>query len=101
MEGDRVRLFQIFKSGTPQRQILARPVRAQKEKSLKPSSPVPSLQSRPTLCDPMDCVPPGPLFLGFSRQEHWSGLPLPPRVTNASVGLAHFSQPLLVKLREK
>ena len=29
-----------------------------------------SLQLGPTLCDP---IPP----LGFSRQEHWSGLPLP------------------------
>ena len=30
-----------------------------------------SLQSSPTLCDPMDCTP-------FSRQENWSGLPCPP-----------------------
>ena len=29
------------------------------------------------LCDPMDCSPPGPLSMGFSRQEHWSGLPFP------------------------
>ena len=35
-----------------------------------------SLQSCPTLCDPIDGSPPGP-SLGFSRQEHWSGLPLP------------------------
>ena len=33
-------------------------------------------QSYPTLCDPMDCSPPGyPLSMGFSRQEYWSGLP--------------------------
>ena len=32
----------------------------------------------PTLCDPKDCSPPGPLFLGCSRQDHWSGLPFPP-----------------------
>ena len=31
-----------------------------------------SLQSCPTLCNPIDG---GPLSLGFSRQEHWSGLP--------------------------
>ena len=38
-----------------------------------------SLQSCPTLCDPMDCSPPAPLSMGFSRQEYWSGLPcLPP-----------------------
>ena len=35
------------------------------------------LQSCPTLCDPIDGSPPGSLSLGFSRQEHWSGLPLP------------------------
>ena len=35
------------------------------------------LQSRPTLCDPVDCSPPGSPSLGFSRQEHWRRLPLP------------------------
>ena len=33
-----------------------------------------SLQSCPTLCDPMDCSQP-PLSMGFSRQEYQSGLP--------------------------
>ena len=28
--------------------------------------------------DPRDCSPPGPLSMGFSRQEYWSGLPCPP-----------------------
>ena len=32
----------------------------------------------PILCDPMDCSPQAPLSMGFSRQEHWSGLPCPP-----------------------
>ena len=36
-----------------------------------------SLQSCPTLCDPIDGSPPGSPSLGFSRQEHWSGLPFP------------------------
>jgi len=36
-----------------------------------------SLQSRPTLCDPIDCSLPGSPSLGFSRQEPWSGLPFP------------------------
>ena len=36
-----------------------------------------SLQSCPTLCDPMDCSPPGSSAVGFSRQEYWSGVPLP------------------------
>ena len=34
-----------------------------------------SLQSCPTLCDPIDGSPPGSPSLGFSRQEHGSGLP--------------------------
>ena len=34
-----------------------------------------SLQSYPTLCDTIDGSL--PLSLGFSRQEHWSGLPFP------------------------
>ena len=31
----------------------------------------------PTLSDLMDYSPPGPLSMGFSRQEYWSGVPLP------------------------
>ena len=34
------------------------------------------LQSRPTLCDPMTAAHQAPPSLGFSRQEHCSGLPL-------------------------
>ena len=37
------------------------------------------LQSCPTPCDPIDSSPPGSPSLGFSRQEHWSGLPCPPQ----------------------
>ena len=36
-----------------------------------------SLQLCLTLCDPIDISPPGSPSLGFSRQEHWSGLPFP------------------------
>ena len=37
-----------------------------------------SLQSCLALCNPIDIRPPGSLTsLGFSRQEHWSGLPFP------------------------
>ena len=36
-----------------------------------------SLQSCPTLCDPIDGSHQALLSLGFSRQEHWSGLPFP------------------------
>ena len=43
-----------------------------------------SLQSCLTLCDPIDGSPSGFPSLGFSRQEHWSGLPFPSPM-NASV----------------
>ena len=36
-----------------------------------------SLQSCPTLCDPIDGSPPGSPVPGFYRQENWSGLPFP------------------------
>ena len=44
---------------------------------LRAAVAVESLQSCPTLCDPRDGSPPGSPSLGFSRQEHWSGLPFP------------------------
>ena len=34
-------------------------------------------QSCLTLSDPMDCSSPGSSVHGFSRQEYWSGVPLP------------------------
>ena len=43
---------------------------------LKPAA-AKSLQSCPTLCNPKDGSPPSSLSLGFSRQEHWRGLPFP------------------------
>ena len=36
-----------------------------------------SLQLCLTLCDPIDSSPPGSSVPGFSRQEHWNGLPFP------------------------
>ena len=36
-----------------------------------------SLQSCPTLCDPVDAAHQAPPSLGFSRQEYYSGLPFP------------------------
>ena len=39
-------------------------------------------QSCPTLHDPMDCSLPGSSTHGFSRQEYWSGLPLPSPMTS-------------------
>ena len=43
-----------------------------------------SLQSCPTLCDPIDGSPPPPPSLGFSRQEHCSGLPFPSPMLNVN-----------------
>ena len=34
-------------------------------------------QSCLTRSDPMDCSPQAPPSMGFSRQEYWSGVPLP------------------------
>ena len=49
------------------------------------------LQSCPTLCDLIDGSPPGSPILGFSRQEHWSGLPFPSPV-NESENESEVSQ---------
>ena len=48
-------------------------------KSLQGAAPAAakSLQSCPTLCDPIDGTHQAPPSLGFSRQECWSGLPFP------------------------
>ena len=35
------------------------------------------VQLCPTLCDPTDVAYQAPPSMGFSRQEYWSGLPLP------------------------
>ena len=50
-----------------------------------------SLQSCPTLCDPTDGSHQAPPPLGFSRQEHWSGLPFP--------SLMHESEKWKVKVK--
>ena len=35
------------------------------------------VKSCPTLCDPMDCSPPGSSIHGIFKQEYWSRLPFP------------------------
>ena len=51
--------------------------RSQRKDTFAAAAAAKSLQLCLTLCDPTDDSPPGsPLLLGFSRQEHWSGLPL-------------------------
>ena len=56
-----------------------------------------SLQSRLTLCDPMDVARQAPLFMGFSRQEYWSGLPyLPPgHLSDPGIKPASLTSPAL------
>ena len=53
-------------------------------------------QSRPTLCDPMDCSLPGSsIHGGFSRQEYWSKLPCPPSGDLPHPGIESRSPALL------
>ena len=47
-----------------------------------------------TLCDPMDYSPPGPLFMGISRQEYWSGLPCSPSEDLPNSGIEPTSSTL-------
>ena len=49
----------------------------EKPRGIAAAAAAKSLQSCPTLCDPIDGSPPGSPSLGFSRQEHWTGLPFP------------------------
>ena len=44
---------------------------------IKVKSKTEVVQSCLTLSDPMDCSPPGSSVHGISRQEYWSGVPLP------------------------
>ena len=45
--------------------------------ALFPAAAAEPLGPCPSLCDPRDGRPQAPPSLGFSRQEHWSGSPLP------------------------
>ena len=49
-------------------------------------------QSCQTFSDPMDYSPPGPPSMGFSRQEYWSGVPLPSPLTAAAAAAAKSLQ---------
>ena len=40
-------------------------------------------QSCLTLCNPMDCSPPGSSIHGIFQQEYWSGVPLPSPISGA------------------
>ena len=49
------------------------------------------IQSCPTLCNPMDCSPPGSLSMGFSKQEYWNGLSFPSPRDLFNPGIKHVS----------
>ena len=55
------------------------------------------LQSCPTLCDTRDYSRQAPLSMGFSRQEHWSGLPfpLPGHLPDPGIELTSLMSPAL------
>ena len=50
-------------------------------------------QSCLTLCDPMDCSPPGSSVHGISKQEYWSELPFPPPGDLPNPGIERTSLP--------
>ena len=56
-----------------------------------------SLQLHLTLCNPMDCNPPGSSVHWFSRQEYWSGLPCsaPWDLPNPWIELTSLAAPAL------
>ena len=62
-----------------------------KEKQIK------SLLSCLTLCNPVDCSPPGSSVHRFSRQEYQSGLPRPPPgdLPDPGIELKSFMSPAL------
>ena len=61
--------------------------------------PAKSLQSCLTVCNPMDCSPPGSSALEFSRQEYWSGLPcIPPgNLPDLGIELMSLTSPALAR----
>ena len=50
-------------------------------------------QSCPTLSDPIDCSPPASPSMGFSRQEYWSGVPLPSPILHTQLIKFWYSLP--------
>ena len=60
-------------------------------------SEVKSLQLCPTLCNPVECSPPGFSVLVFSRKEYWSGLlcPSPGDLANPGIEPTSLISPAL------
>ena len=71
-------ILQGLKRGARKAMSISKPsqVIQRESESLSAAAAAKSLQSCPTLCDPIDGSQ-APPSLGFSRQEHWSGLPFP------------------------
>ena len=44
-----------------------------------------------TLCDPVNCSPPGSSVHGIFRQEYWNGLPFPPQGDLPNPGIEPMS----------
>ena len=63
--------------GSRLRRIFWRDWRRATEAKGKLSESVLIAQSCTTVCNPVDCSPPGCSVNGFSRQEYWHGLPWP------------------------
>ena len=57
---------------------------------MKVESESEAAQSFPTLSDPMDYSLPGSSVHGFSRQEYWSGVPLPSPYVEVGSFYIHF-----------
>ena len=55
-------------------------------------------QSCPTLSDPQTAAHQAPLSMGFSRQEYWSGVPLPSPMINLDSILKSRDITLLTKV---
>ena len=47
------------------------------------------------LCSPMAGSPPGPLSMGFPRNEYWNGLPFPPPGDLPEMGPVSLATPAL------
>ena len=55
-------------------------------------------QSCPTLSDLMDCSLPGSSVHGISRQEYWSGVPLPSLILSSSSHLSFLDDKLRTEM---
>ena len=56
---------------------------------LKTGAAAKSLQSCPTLCDPIDGSPPGSTVPGILQAEHWGGLPFPSPMHESEVAQSY------------